>query len=102
MADLLEHYDAQLNALCKKHQVRTLEVFGSAASGTWDATTSDLDFLVDFLPLSPGQGADAYFGLLFDLEDLFHRKIDLVEARAVKNAYFLASINQNRKVLYAA
>ena len=49
-----------------------------------------------------GQHAKAYFGMLFGLEDLFHRKIDLVETPAVSNPYFLNSINQNRTVLYAA
>ena len=33
----------------------TLELFGSAADGAWEPARSDLDFLVEFLPLKPGQ-----------------------------------------------
>jgi predicted nucleotidyltransferase len=79
-----------------------LELFGSAADGTFEPSRSDLDFLVDFLPLEQGQFAPDYFGLLHALEDLFRRKIDFVMPRAVRNPYFLQAINQSRKVIYAA
>jgi predicted nucleotidyltransferase len=102
MIDLVEQHRADLVALCQQHHVRTLEVFGSATDGTFDSQRSDLDFLVDFLPMSPGQHSKAYFNLLFGLEDLFHRRIDLVETSAISNPYFLKSVNQSRTVLYAA
>jgi uncharacterized protein len=102
MIDLVEQHRRDLETLCRRHRVRTLELFGSAADGTFEPARSDLDFLVDFLPLERGQLAPDYFGLLHGLEDLFHRKIDLVMPRAVRNPYFLRAINQNRKVIYAA
>ena len=81
--------------------MRRLELFGSAASSSFDPATSDLDFLVKFEDL--GQGYfDAYFGLLEALEDLFGRPIDLVMSRAVKNRYFLEGIQASRTLLYAA
>lgn len=95
----------KLNALrhiCRTRRVACLEVFGSAASADSDPWTRDLDFLVEFLPLEPGHHADAYFGLLADLEDLFERPIDLVMVRAIRNPYFLESINRTREQLYAA
>ena len=52
--------------------------------------------------LSPGEHADAYFGMLEALQDLFERNIDLVEIKAITNPYFLESINRTRTVLYAA
>lgn len=102
MIDLIQQHRHKLEELCRKYQVKTLEVFGSAVNGAWDPESSDLDFLVDFHLQQPGQHAKAYFGLLFDLEDLFQRKIDLLETPAVRNPYFLESINRNRTVLYAA
>src|SRR5438552_2648042 len=102
MIELIEQHRAELDNLCRKHHVKTLEVFGSAATGAWDPAQSDLDFLVDFHLMERGQHAKAYFGLLLALEDLYQRKIDLVETPAVSNPYFLKSINQNRTVLYAA
>jgi hypothetical protein len=97
--------DQQLEAvqqLCRGHYVARLELFGSAANGNFDSTESDLDFLVEFEPLSPSDRADAYFGLLATLLDLFGREIDLVEVEAVTNPYFLQSLAATRKVLYAA
>ncbi len=102
MIPLIELHREDLDRLCRRFQVKTLELFGSAAQGSFDPNGSDLDFLVEFEPLPPVQHADSYFGMLFALEDLFHRKIDLVEITAVHNPYFLKSINQNRRVLYAA
>ena len=52
--------------------------------------------------MAPGQHSKSYFGLLFAMEDLFHRHIDLVETPAVTNPYLLKSVNRNRTVLYAA
>jgi len=97
-----EHYES-LKRLCKQYRVKRFEVFGSALTGEgFDPENSDLDFLVEFLPLQPGEHADAYFGLLEALQDLFTRSIDLVETKAIRNPYFLESINQNRKEIYAA
>lgn len=88
--------------LCRTHQVVRLELFGSAANGRFEETRSDLDFLVEFKPLSPSARADAYFGLLAALQDLFRRDIDLVEPAAVTNPYFKQSLDADRTVLYAA
>jgi predicted nucleotidyltransferase len=102
MIDLIDQHRANLAELCRRYRVKTLEVFGSAADGTFDPATSDLDFLVEFLPLEDGQHARAYFGLLHGLEDLFDRKIDLVMPRAIRNPYFLEAVNRTRQVFYAA
>jgi hypothetical protein len=86
-----------------KYRVRRLEIFGSALTGkNFDTEKSDLDFLVEFLPLKQGEYADTYFGLLKAMENLFKRHVDLVMTGAIKNRYFLEAINKNRKVLYAA
>jgi uncharacterized protein len=102
MIDLVAQRRDSLQDLCWRHQVRTLELFGSGANGAFDLESSDLDFLVEFQPVEPREQARAYFGLLLALEDLFHRKIDLVEVGAVHNPYFLKSVNENRTLLYAA
>jgi predicted nucleotidyltransferase len=93
---------ARLQLLCRKHHVRRLDLFGSATREDFDATRSDLDFIVEFEPLTMKEHADAYFGLLFDLEDLFERKIDLVEREPLRNPYFIQEIEETRVPLYAA
>ncbi|HEX3316239.1 MAG TPA: nucleotidyltransferase domain-containing protein, partial [Gemmataceae bacterium] len=88
--------------LCRRFEVRTLELFGSASRGSWTPDQSDLDFLVDFQPMSPGAHSKAYFGLWFALEDLFGCGVDLVETGAVRNPFFIAEIDKARRILYAA
>ena len=92
-----------LRDLCRRHGVRRLELFGSAAQSPQPPTPhSDLDFLVEFLPLPEGSRADAYFALREDLPALFGRPVDLVMTRAITNPYFLEAINRQRVELYAA
>ncbi len=103
MVGLIEDNYEALKALCVQYRVQRLELFGSALTGNdFDSERSDLDFLVEFLPLKQGEYADAYFGLLEAIENLLHRHVDLVMTGAIKNPYFLESINKSRKVLYAA
>ncbi len=102
MIELIEQHRPELAELCRRFHVKTLELFGSAADGTWEVDRSDLDFLVEFLPLAQGELAPDYFGLLHGLEDLFQRKIDLVMPRAIRNPYFLRGVSQSRQVIYAA
>ena len=101
MISLLDEKREDLIRLCQKYRVRRLEVFGSAANGEFDSSSSDLDFLVEYLDLEPGQHAEAYFNLSEALEALFHRPVDLVMTRAIKNRYFLEAIESSRTLLYA-
>lgn len=98
---LLRYHD-QLGNLCRHFRVRRLEVFGSACRTDFNAESSDLDFLVEFEDMEPRVYADAYFGLLEALADLYQRPVDLVVRSAVKNPYFIQSINEDRALLYAA
>ena len=102
MIKLLDTVRPQIEALCRKHHVLKLELFGSAAKGGFDDASSDIDFLVEFEALQHGRYADHYFGLLEALETLLARKVDLVVIRAVKNPYFLESVGRSRELLYAA
>ncbi|MBI4311602.1 MAG: nucleotidyltransferase domain-containing protein [Chloroflexi bacterium] len=102
MNQVVEEHREELTLLCKLYGVRKLELFGSAATDRFDPATSDLDFLVEFGELGHGKYADAYFGLLEALEQLFHRPVDLVVASVIRNPYFLEEIAKTRTLLYAA
>jgi hypothetical protein len=88
--------------LCRQFRVQRLDVFGSASTGRFDLLTSDLDFLVVFESLRPKEHADAYFGLLAKLRDLFSRNVDLIELEAINNPYLRETVEESRSVLYAA
>ena|SRR5437588_8108098 len=102
MIDLIEQHRDELAELCRRYHVRTLEVFGSAADGTFDPARSDLDFLVEFLPEASGRIFHGFFDLKEALQALFGRDVDLVMPGAIRNRYFLEAVNRQRKVFYAA
>jgi predicted nucleotidyltransferase len=99
----LEDRREQLTQLCRDFRVRRLDAFGSAADRErFDPNRSDIDLLVEFEAMDPVCHAKAYFGLLAALQDLFARRVDLLEIKAVVNPYFLASIERERQQVYAA
>src|SRR3954452_12184287 len=102
MDRIIEEHRQRLEALCARYGVQRLELFGSAARGSFDPSSSDLDFLVEFKPASHRELVDRYFGLLEDLQGLFGRPIDLVMPEAIKNPFFLQGIESSRTLLYAA
>ena len=87
--------------LCRRYAVRRLELFGSAASGAFDPQRSDFDFIVEF-DGSPRSLFDDYFGLKEGLESVYGRPVDLVMAGAMRNPYFIKSVNETRRLVYAA
>jgi predicted nucleotidyltransferase len=102
MVEVIEKNLAQITEICRKHGVKRLELFGSAARGTFDPQKSDLDFFVDYLPDDSHDVIEQWFGLIEDLEALTGTKIDLVSRKDVWNPYFLEVANRHRVELYAA
>ena len=49
-----------------------------------------------------GAYADSYFGLLEDLERLLGGPVELVVGSAIKNPFFLQSVEQTSALLYEA
>ena len=77
VAEIIEQKKDEIAALCRKHKVRALWVFGSATTDAFDPETSDLDFLVDLGDYSSDY-ASRFFGLRLDLETVTSRSVDLL------------------------
>ncbi len=88
--------------LCKKRGVRRLALFGSAATESFDPSSSDLDLIVEFNPMSPVVHADSYFGLMEDFEKLFQIPVDLIELAPVRNPFFRQAVAETQEVIYEA
>jgi len=88
--------------LCRRYGVRTLYLFGSAATAAWDSSRSDFDFIVSFLPRPRESIADRYLGLANGLEAILGRPVDLLTENAVRNPYFRRNVDATRVALYAA
>ena len=102
MNRLIADHRRSVDQLCRHYRVHRLEAFGSAVEGGFDPASSDLDFLVRFEPCARAEHYERYFGLLEALEELFGRPIDLLEAGAMRNPYFIREVNRSRKLIYGA
>ena len=99
---LITRHSDQVAALCRRHRVHRLDVFGSVVDGSFDPTTSDIDFLVEFETLPVSEYADAWFALKEGLEAIFGRPVDLITDAAATNPYFCDSVAASRQPVYAA
>ena len=102
MHPAISRHHVGISEICRRHHIRRLEVFGSAARETdFKPESSDVDFLVEFSP-QISTNLNDFFGAKQDLEELLGRGVDLIEPGAVRNPYVLAHINRDREALYAA
>ena len=90
----------QIVALCEKHGVVHLELFGSATCAEFNPDSSDFDFLVELDTHVPGSRARRWTELADALEQLLGRHVDLVNPRYIRNPYFLQAVNNSRTVIY--
>ena len=84
-AEILRHRDT-LVALCRRHGVARLDVFGSAARGVdFDPARSDVDLLVEFAPSTPRRLAAL---LEFEAEAgrALARPVEVVDRRAIEES----------------
>lgn len=97
--NFIENHIKTITELCKAHKVKSLYAFGSVLNDQFNSE-SDVDLVVDFQPIDVLDYGDNYYDLKFSLEKIFQRKVDLLEQKALKNPYFLKTLNQNKKLIY--
>jgi len=99
--DLIKENIDQVQELCRKHQVKSLYVFGSACSDRF-SEESDIDFLITFKAATIPLYKEDYFALSKAFRRIFNRKIDLITEKSLVNPFFTASVEQTRKLIYEA
>ncbi len=101
VAAIIEQRKDEIAALCRKHRVRALWVFGSEATDAFDPETSDLDFLVDLGEYDQFVHR-RFLALLHDLEDLTGLPVDLRTVRSVGNPNFMEELKETRELVYGS
>ncbi|MDE6269174.1 MAG: nucleotidyltransferase domain-containing protein [Muribaculaceae bacterium] len=98
---LIEINLSRIFDLCRTHKVKTLSVFGSILTDRFNED-SDVDMLVDFESFDHDEidYVNNYFGLRDSLENLFNRKVDLIEEKGLRNKYFIADVNRTKRLIY--
>ena len=98
MLDITQ-YEPEIKRLCQFFAVRNLYLVGSAARNDF-TENSDIDILLELE--GDENRFDRYFTLKEKLEELFGRKIDLIEAEAVNNPYVKKNLQKDQVLVYAA
>ena len=102
MNELIQNKLDEIIAVCKKHHVEAISLFGSAAKEAMH-DGSEIDFLVKFSnDIDVLDYADNYFSLLEQLQGILNRKVDLVSGKSLKNPVLKEEIYQTKIDLYAA
>jgi predicted nucleotidyltransferase len=96
---IVERNKEKIQALCTKHNVSRLFVFGSVLTGRFKKS-SDIDFVVDFSGVDLYNYADNYFDFKISLEKILRRPVDLLEDKAIKNPYLRQSIEETKQLIY--
>lgn len=101
--DLNKEIQARLDefaAICKKHKVEQLFVFGSAVKGPIDEKNSDIDFLVQIDQKDPIERGECLMNLWNELESFFHCEVDLLTKSSIENPVLKQNIDQTKVLLY--
>lgn len=99
MIALVEDNKKAIVELCKRFGVRRLALFGSAATGTFNPATSDLDFVVDFIDYGPGV-ARRFISFADALERLSGRSVDLVFGSEMKDPDFRHAVLASEELIF--
>lgn len=85
--------------LCTVYNVEKMYLFGSAGNASFNEK-SDVDFLVRFKKIDLSSYFDNYMNFKEKLENLFGRKVDLVEEQTLRNPILIKSINKSKELIY--
>ncbi len=87
----------EIKSLCRKHNVNSLYLFGSAVKTD---ENNDFDFLINFNEMDYPDYTDNFLGIAENLEKLLSKKVDLITEKSLSNPYFIESVNKSKTLLY--
>lgn len=96
---IAKHMNAMIDKF-KTHPILRVYIFGSSISDTFN-NESDLDLLLEFPEnIDPLERGEAILSIQEQIEDIVKRSVDVVSLKAIKNPYFLSSIQKNSILIY--
>jgi len=99
MSEIIDKNIDKIKEICKKHNIITLFVFGSVLTEKFN-NQSDIDFIVSFDKQKITDYFTNFFDFKYSLEDIFNRKVDLLEEKPIKNKYFKENIENSKQLIY--
>lgn len=95
----MENYRHKIKEICETLPIKRLGLFGSVLNENY-TSESDIDVLVLFDKKTDIDLFDNYFKLKEELEEIFHRRVDLVIDKNFRNPYFQKSVEKTREIIY--
>jgi len=89
----LTPFKTDIEKICQELSLQYLDLIGSAAREDFSAE-SDIDVLVTFA--GDENLFERFFSLKSKLEEVFKRKVDVVEEHAIRNPFFKKAVNKDR------
>jgi uncharacterized protein len=90
----------KIGDFCLKWKILEMALFGSVLSDEFHLD-SDIDVLVSFKD-DDGWGLFDFVDMIDELQDIFGRKVDLVEKDSLRNPFRRQAILAGNEVIYAA
>ena len=97
--EIIENNKSKIIELCEKYNVKNLYAFGSVVKDRL-VDESDIDVLVQFNEIDLESYFDNYMDLKEQLEELFNRRVDLVENQAIRNPIFRKVVDREKQLIY--
>lgn len=86
----------EIKKLMINYRVVKAYLFGSAVTGKM-TENSDVDFMVKFDPdLNYSDYGNNYFNLMYALQQLLNKEVDIVAEETITNPYLLQNINDHK------
>ncbi|MEO6979777.1 MAG: nucleotidyltransferase domain-containing protein [Mucilaginibacter sp.] len=96
MNNIVKSNLSQIKDLMLNYGVVSAYLFGSAAIGNM-SEDSDVDFMVSFNPdLSYTEYGNNYFQLIYALQQLLKKEVDIIAEETITNPYLLQTINSQK------
>lgn len=89
----------RISTLCQKHNVKSLYAFGSVLTNRFNED-SDIDLVVNFNDAEIKDAFVNFFDFHEALENIFARRVDLVDYSAISNNSFRLEVNRTRQLIY--
>ncbi|MDD2954236.1 MAG: nucleotidyltransferase domain-containing protein [Parabacteroides sp.] len=98
--EFFSKYYPSIIALCEKHKVKKLFAFGSVLTDRF-TEKSDIALVVDFdKEVEQVDYVNNFFDLHDALSSIFHREIDLLEDKAIRNPILRRNIDRTKFLIY--
>jgi hypothetical protein len=101
MIELVASKRSEIGTICRRHGVRALWLFGSAAKGTWNPATSDIDVLID-LGDHDLRYARRLMRTIVDLERLFGVQVDVTTTEQATSDWFRQELDASKELVFEA